>query len=218
MEDVENTPTNEVAPQEVETQSEQPATGEQVADAPAPAQADTAKEDYESRYKEVQSFATKTAQENAELRRILEEQQREAEQPTDVPELDPTVVPALDKFFEQKYQARRQAEKAQEFVARHREELVDPILDGQVRREIALQGNQVDYESALQKAKQNLDARFKTQIQEAQKAGIKEGQQVARNKELAGAVGDTQTRVVTDDSQLSADDFAKKHNIPRVNG
>ena len=217
MEDVENTPTNEVAPQEVETQSEQPATGDVVADAPAEiAQADTAKhsEDWETRYKELQSTSTRTAQENAELRRMSEP----VEAPIDTPELDPTVVPALDQFFEQKYEARRQAEKAQEFVSRHREELADPILDGQVRREIALQGNQVDYELALQNAKKTLDARFKPQIQEAQKAGMKEGQQIARSKELAGAVGDTQSKVVTDDSQLSAADYAKKYNLPRVNG
>ena len=217
MEDTKDTPTPEVAPEEVETPSEQVAETETSDDAPVEAETDTAKEspevtqDWETRYKELQSFATRTAQENAELRRM---QERIAPPtPQEVPQLDPDSAQAVDAYIEQKLTNK----KAEEFVNRHRKEILDdPILAGTTMRlveQATARGESIDYEDAISQAKKMLDERVKPQVKEAKQTGVAEGTELARKKGELGAVGETGKQPEVDESKLSSREYAKLHGL-----
>jgi len=215
MEDTKDTPTDEVAPQEVETPSEQVAETEISDDAPAETEADTAKEtpeDWQARYKEVQSYATRTAQENAELRKMQERIVPQTPQ-QEVPQLDPDSAQAVDAYVEQKLRNK----KAEEFVNRHRKEIVDdPILAGTMMRLVEqanARGESIDYEDILSQSKKMLDERVKPQVKEAKQTGVDEGTELARKKGELGAIGETGKQPEVDESKLSSKEYAKLHGL-----
>ena len=130
---------------------------------------------------------------------------------------EPETEKALDSFVEQKFEKRKEAE----FVARHKEELKDPVLAGTTQRIIAeenAKGKVIDQEDALAKAKALIEDRLSKPVNTAKKEGVEEGQELAKQKQQAGAVGDTSTKSdVKSDAELSAKELEDKYNIPRVN-
>jgi len=131
------------------------------------------------------------------------------------PAFDPETQAALDEALDRKLEER----KAIEFARKHAKELEDPILDGAVRRIISdsnLRGQRVDQEEALSQAKEMLEKRLNPQVNKAEAQGFEEGQEVARKKQQASAVGDTGSKSVPkEDDELSAAEFAAKYNLVR---
>ncbi len=225
MTDEKDTATPEVAPQADGTQPEQVASTKKEAQAPETAKETAEEKLYAGKYKsveemekaheELQSKFTKTAQEKAELERLSGQVPEEGYPPTEPSELDPAVVPALDNW----YQDRREREKAAEFARKHTEELKDPVLSGTVQRlitEANFNNKQLDQEEALTQAKKLLDERIKPQVKEAQTQGEQEGAKIAQEKAKLGSVGETPTSEKFDESKLTADEWAKYKNLPRV--
>lgn len=218
--DTENTPVDEVDPQETETQSEQVTTTDEVEQSPPETAEDKDEEMIPvSRYKELQSKFTRTAQENAELRKFYEQNQ-EAE--TAYPDLDPEAAKAVLKLVreeQRKAATKAEVEKAKRFAEKHAEELQDPVLSGTVMRlisEAQASGNYLDQEDALSQAKQLLDARIKPQAEKAKKEGLVQGTDLAQKRAELGKVGDTPTSQKLDPNELTADEYAKYFNLPRA--
>lgn len=218
--DTENTPVDEVDPQETETQSEQVTTTDEVEQSPPETAEDKDEEMIPvSRYKELQSKFTRTAQENAELRKFYEQNQ-EAE--TAYPDLDPESAKAVLKLVreeQRKAATKAEVEKAKRFAEKHAEELQDPVLSGTVMRlisEAQASGNYLDQEDALSQAKQLLDARIKPQAEKAKKEGLVQGTDLAQKRAELGKVGDTPTSQKLDPNELTADEYAKYFNLPRA--
>lgn len=129
----------------------------------------------------------------------------------DVPSLDPESAAAVDYLVEHKLEQQR----AREFARRNAEDLKNPFIRDRVAgiiREANAKGQRADQEEALRVAK----SEFETVVKPAQAQAVAEGQDLAKKKLEAAAVGTTATpSVKTDDSQLSAAEFAAKHGIPR---
>jgi hypothetical protein len=152
---------------------------------------------------------------NDELKRY-KEVQTPAEPEIESPSLDPEVVPALDNW----YLTRRAEEKAWDFEQKHADELKDPLLQATTRMiltDTANAGKYIDQEDALAQAKQILSQRLQPQINQAKAQGVEDGQEIARKKEQAGAIGDTGVKQEVAVDGLSAEDYAKQLNIPRAN-
>ena len=225
MEDTENTPAPEAAPQEVETQSEQVAPTEESADAPDETVADTPKpsEDWETRYKDLQSKFTKTAQEKAELERFAQQiGQQEPQQAT--PPTDPNSIFDADTaagnqaIADQRADARYEARKAMEFQQKHADKLKNPLLARNVAgiiRESNARGIPIDQEVALAQAEKEIAEMSKPQLKEAQVEGVKQGQELAQKKGELGTVGEAGPRPKVSEDDLSAEEYAKQLNIPR---
>jgi hypothetical protein len=224
-----NTPATEVAPQEGETQSEQVVDTEKSTDSPEAVSDQEEKlfagkfksvEELEKSYQELQPKFTRTAQEKAELERILQSSQQTPAEVT--PDLDPEVVPALDKWYSDRRNKEIQAgeiARAREFKAKHADELTDPVLDGTVLRlmqEARQNQTYLDQEDALAQAKKLLDERIKPQVREAQIQGEKEAMGIAQKRAEFGKIGETTKSQKMNPDELSADEFAKYFNIPRA--
>jgi len=164
------------------------------------------------RFHEVNSKAKQLEEENAYLKAMME---RQPQVPGDSP-FDEDTAKALDAYVEQKLESK----KAADFARRHADELTDPLLSGAVQRLIAdanHKGQYVDHEEALNTAKKMLEERIKPQIEQAKNQGIEEGQEVAKKKEQAGAIGQPAKNEPIDESRMSAAEMAKYYNIPRAN-
>jgi hypothetical protein len=62
-----------------------------------------------------------------------------------------------------------------------------------------------------------LESRLKPAVKEATQDGFQEGQKIAQQKEQTSGVGNTNYKAPQlDDSALSAAEYAKKYNIPRI--
>lgn len=216
----EETQVEPAAPVNDEAQAEQAAPAEEGANAPETAEDKAEKvyagkfksvEDLEKSYEELQSSFTRERQTMAQEREQVPGQaiQPPADETLD---LDPTVVPALDRW----YAERREREKANEFARRHAEELKDPILAGTVQRLIqegSVNQKYVDQEEALATAKKLLEERVKPQVKEAAAQGIEQGQEIARKKGELGAVGESGPRPKVNLDELKAEEFAKYHGL-----
>lgn len=220
--DEENNLTPEVAPQETETPIEQVADTEESAQSPVDSTDKEdlilgkfkSQEDLAKAYKELESQHTRERQMAKQAAQVV---------PEDVPApFDPDTAKALDNWYTQRRiaeQHQQELVKAQKFEASHAKELEDPLLRGAVSTLIKdenAQGKYLEPEEALSRAKALLDARLKPQIKEAQTQGFEEGKELAQKKQAAGAIGGTKTTIQTDEAQLSASEYAKLHNLPRV--
>ena len=173
-------------------------------------------------YKAKQAEFTRLAQEKANLERTSQQVPDEANA-EEVPQLDPTVVPALDSWlgnrFEGMYAQRRENEKAQDFESKHAVELKDRLLRATTKdiiQEANAKGERIDQEAALNQAKKELENRSKPQVTEAKEEGFKEGHELAKAKTQAGAVGSSRDKGTIDPSKLSAKEFAEYYNLPRA--
>jgi hypothetical protein len=129
--------------------------------------------------------------------------------------LDPTVVPALDNWYFQ----RRETERAMEFERNHAEELKDPLVRARVQsiiRENNVEGRTINQEDALKQAQEEIEQRMTPELKEAEKAGFKEGQDAAKAKAQAGAIGASGKREPVDVSKLSSKELEEYLSIPRV--
>jgi len=229
--DTENTPQEPLA-EETGAQSEQVVEPEESTDSPAAA-AETEEKIYAGKYRSVdelerayvesQSKMTLLAQEKANLERMRRQEPVNEATAEDIPQLDPTVVPALDSWlsnrFEDMYARRREIDKAKEFEKTHADDLKDPFVRARTRDliiEANAKGEYVDQTEALQKAKKELEQRYTPQVKEAKEKGFQEGHELAKAKTQAGAVGESKHREKIDPSKLSAAEFAEYYNIPRT--
>lgn len=114
----------------------------------------------------------------------------------------------------------QEARRAAKFVEKHAEDLKDPVVARLTKAIIAEAnsvGQRIDQEEALAQAKAELDQRFKPQVQQAEAKAVEEGQELAKRKQQAGAVGTTTTpNSAVSDDQLTAAQWAEKHNLPRI--
>lgn len=173
-------------------------------------------------YIEAQSKLTQLAQEKANLER-MNQQVPDTANAEAVPELDPTVVPALDNWlgnrFEGMYAQRRENEKAQEFELKHADELKDRLLRATTKdiiQEANAKGERIDQEAALNQAKRELEQRANPKVQEAEEKGFQEGHDLAKAKTQAGAVGTSKAGQKVDPSKLSAAEYAEYYNLPHA--
>lgn len=166
------------------------------------------------RFHEVNSKAKRLEEENAWLK---SQATPPVEPMANVPQLDPDSEAGVRAVARQEWDEMER----QKFVNKHDAELNNnPILAGTIRELIAREnkvGRLADRETVYAQAKKMLDENIKPVVKSAQTEGFKEGQQKAIEKTQTGAVGSTSYKEPeTDDSELSASDYAKKHNIPRV--
>ncbi len=113
-----------------------------------------------------------------------------------------------------------QAARSAAFVAKHEEELKDPLLDAAVRKVIHDANNMgkvIDQEDALSIAKGMLETRLKTAEEKAKTTGFDEGQVTAHKKTLAGAVGETSVKTPpVNPDDMTAEEAAIYYSLPRV--
>jgi len=218
----------ELSSQTDETQIDQVASTENEADAPE-VQSEKeelilgkfkSQDDLAKSYQELEQKTTRTAQENAEMKRMLGQIQSPPIEQSQ--QLDPEVVPALDSWYQERRAREKQQEeleKARAFRERHADELKDPVLDGTVIRlmsESRANNVYLDQEEALAQAKKLLDERVKPRIKEAQSEGMRTGAEFAQKKAQMGTIGDTPSNQKVDTDDLTADEFAKHFNLPRA--
>ena len=226
--EVEN-PTTPVAPEVSETQPEQAAPADESANAPSvPEEKEELilgkfknQDDLVRSYQELEQKTTKTAQENAEVRRMLGEmnsQVPEMANAPEVPQLDPDSAAAVKAMLRQELQSEFETRKANEFARKHADELKDRLLRATVQDIMSeARANQVykDQEEALAEAKSLLSERIKPIQKEAQIEGVKQGEDLAQKKGEMGAIGESGPRPKVNPDDLSAEDYAKTLNIPR---
>ena len=217
---------------DTETQSAQVVEPEESTDSPAAA-AETEKklyagkyesvEDMEQAYVESQSKMTQLAQEKANLERASRQVPVNEANAEEVPQLDPTVVPALDSWlanrFEDMYGKRREVDKAKEFEKTYADDLKDPFVRARTR-DLIIEANSkneyIDQTDALKTAKKELEQRSNPQVKEAKEQGFQEGHELAKAKAQVGAVGESKAKGKTDLSKLTAAEFAEYYNLPRA--
>jgi len=224
MQDDKDTPVKPVAPVDDSAQAEQVATTEEVATPPQVAEEKEEKlyagkfkstDDLEKSYTESQSKLTQLAQENATLRQISQQVPEEAIAP-EIPQLDPDSAAAVKAMLRQELQLELEARKSVEFAQEHADKLKDPLLSARTRAIIAESNavNQyIDPKVALIQAEKELDARIKPIVKEAQAEGMKEGEELTRNKGQLGAVGESGKQPDVDPDKLSAKEYAKYHGL-----
>lgn len=217
MNDAENTPVTEVAPQANETQNEQVASTENEATPPQAAEATEERlyagkyksvEEMERAYAESQSKMTQLAQEKAELEKMsrpVEEFTPAA--PDDL--FDETTTQGVMSLAEKAWE-RKEAEK---WVKQNAGDLKDPIVDSRTK-DLIRRG--YDRDAALSQAKMELSERVTPVQKEALAQGVKEGQELANEKAKMGAIGTAGTSGKVDESTLSSAELAKLYGIPRI--
>lgn len=110
-----------------------------------------------------------------------------------------------------------QAQRSDAFKRKHEEELKDPLLDGAVRKVIQDSNAiniHIEQEDALVIAKKMIETRLKQAEDKAQTTGFTEGQDTARKKTQAGAIGETVKSPPVDDSKMTAAEYRTYHGIP----
>lgn len=222
MNDTENTPVIEVAPQSNEAQSAQEATPDVVATPPEAAQATEERlfagkyksaEDMEKAYLESQSKMTQLAQEKAKLE--SQQVQNDLLQPVETG-FDEESVNLVKSIYAQE----RERERVSEFVTKNAEKLADPVVRGAVKEIIAEarnSGQYIDQNEALRLAEVQIEARLSKKVNEAKAIGEKEGLEVAAKKEQLGGIGTTAGKSEVDTSKLSSKEFAEYHQLNRAN-
>ena len=221
------------APVKDETNNEQVAPTDESANSPeVPAEKEElilgkfkSQDDLVKSYQELEQKTTKTAQEKAQLEQYLREissQEPQQTANTDIPGLDPEVVPALDKWYEDRRLREVQEEeikKARALQERHADELKDPALSGIVLKlmsEARANQSYLDQEEALAQAKSLLDERVKSKVKEALTQGEATGAKIAQDRAKMGNVGETAPAQKINPDELSADEYAKYYNLPRA--
>lgn len=135
------------------------------------------------------------------------------------PAFDADTERGLSQFLDRELSKKLEERKAMEFAQKHAKELEDPILDGAVRRIIQDANSKnlrLDQEDALRQAKELLEKRLGPQVKKAEAQGFEEGQEIARKKAQAGAVGEVSAKSpVKGDDELSSAEFAAKYNLAR---
>jgi hypothetical protein len=234
MADEVNTPEVPAAPLPTDGAStEQVAGTETPANAPAPA-ADGDNRLYGGKYKTVEELENAHKSLQGEYTRVtqgrgtppVQEPQGGAdtrpgyENPAGQP--DGSGEPLFDEqtqaALDANYWANREKEKAAEFVRKHKEELADPVLDGTVRRLLAEareKGEYLEQEAALDRAKKLVEERVKPKAEEARQEGFEQGNELARDKEKLGAIGEGAPRENVDATKLKAEEFAQFKGLPR---
>lgn len=172
-------------------------------------------EDLEHSYEESQRKLTQLAQEKADLERAQFQQAPEQGYAPETPQLDPDSAAAVRAMMRQE----RELDKAREFEVKHADELKDRLLAA-TTKDIMAEARSMnvykDPEVALAEAKGLLDARIRPQIKEAQVAGVKEGEEISRQKGEMSAIGESQKPQEVDVDKLSAEEMRKYYNIPRI--
>lgn len=228
MADEENNVSQQVAPQDDSAQIEQVAPTETDAQSPDESNAASDTEDLIlGKFKSTEDLAHAYEEAQRKITEISQSRPAQENQPVIPPFPQIPLIPAqpfdestqgsLDAW----YAAKREQEKISDFTTKHAEELKDPVLDGTVRRLLAeARDNRtyLDQEDALAQAKDLLDKRLNGQVKEASKDALAEGQELARRKAQAGAVGETTIKApVKDESQMSAKEWAEANGISRAN-
>lgn len=157
-------------------------------------------------------------EEIAKRNELLEENARLRQQFEPSTDNEPSILdPEADKAVTLRARQVIEEQKAQDFIRKHATELQDPILSGTVAQLIArarTEGTYIDQEDALAQAKELLDKRLQPQVQTANTEGLAEGQKLAREKQQAAAIGDTnRTNQPPSDEELTADQYAAKYNL-----
>lgn len=224
--DATNNAETPVAPEVPSTQSEQGAAPETAATPPDGSEDKgelllgkfKSQDDLVKSYKEMESEYTKA-------RQALKEREAAGNVPA-APATD-TMTNAGEELFDPEtekslktwYAKQREQEKTQEFIQKHSEELADPLLSGAVThliREANRRGEYLPQEKALEDAKKMLDERTKPKVEEAKAAAFSDGQEIARKKEQAGAVGEGKANQTVDPDTLSAAEYAEYHGLSRI--
>jgi hypothetical protein len=136
------------------------------------------------------------------------------------PSADPDTDSYVDARAEQKAKVIYERNEEARFDSKHAKEFdKDKLLRAAYILEVQdlmSKGRYVDRETALEQAKEVVEGRAKPIVAAAKQEGLKEGQDIAKTKQQLGAIGETGKQPELDDSKLSADEFAKKYNIPRA--
>jgi hypothetical protein len=77
-------------------------------------------------------------------------------------------------------------------------------------------GEYIDQEDAFALAKKTISELVTPQAKEAEKQGFQEGQEIAKAKEQAGAIGNSGKREPIDVNKLSAKELEHYLKIPRI--
>lgn len=224
--DDENNVTNEVAPQEDTTQIEQAPDADESEQSPAASEAPADNEDLiGGKFKSPEDLLNAYQELERQNTRLSQGRAAQEQQPVLPPFPSQQQTPA---FFEPEsqqalnawYAVQRENERNADFVRRHAEELKDPVLAGTVRRLIDEANSQrrlLDQEDALAQAKDLLDKRLQPQVKEASKDALQEGQELARRKAQAAAIGETSVKSPQkDESQMSSSEWASAMGLQRA--
>lgn len=172
-------------------------------------------EDLVKSYKEMESAYTKQQQQLKERAAADVPQPQPQPRPAAASNFDPETQESLEAWYAEK----REAENTREFIRKHSEELADPILSGTVThliRQANQKGQYLNQEDALAEAKKMLEERTKPKVDEAKTAAFADGQEIARKKEQAGAIGEAKANEKVDPETLSAAEYAEYMGLPRA--
>lgn len=225
MDDVENTTAAELAAQINGTQNEQVATTDEVVISSENAGSTQEERLLAGKYKSVEELESSYL----ELQRDYTKSRQQRVVPVQQPAVKPATVfdeeteIGISNIVEARLAREKQEqemESANKFAEKYAEDLKDPILSGVVKgmiRDKNQNGEWADREKILVEAKAMIEARLSPKVESAKKESFDEGQQVARRKEQAGAVGGVSSKTPeVDPSTLSAEEYAEYYGIPRV--
>ena len=209
---VENTTETESAPVETNTEPSQEAPTSETAGT----EDKVSKSVPYDRFHEINEAKKAIKKKNAYLKSISQAPQEQYQPPIADPDTDQYV----DYRAEQKAREIVEAQELARFDAKHAKEFEkDPLLKAAMAvdfNKAKASGQYYDLEAGLERAKQSLESRLKPIQEKAKQEGVQEGQDIAKTKQQLGAVGETGKQSEVDESKLSAAEWAKLHNIPRV--
>lgn len=218
MSDAENTTAAELAAQINGTQDEQASPADNVDITPSNAEETREERLLAGKYKSVDELESSYL----ELQRnytASRQAQRVApvQQPAAPSVFDDDTEAGIARIVDSRVERTLEVKRAEEFARKHADDLKDPLLRGAVLVEIQdanARGEIIDQEVALANAKRALDSRLAPKVDEAKKTSFDEGKNVARGKELAGAIGGTSTKAPeVDPESLSADEYAAYYGL-----
>jgi hypothetical protein len=159
----------------------------------------------------------KEKERSAYLEAMAQDKTQAQEAPIDVPELDEASAMAVDKIVNQRLESRIEAD----FQRKHKEDLSDRLVktayESVIREKMDKKAPYIDREESLKEAKSLIESRLKKEKTEAKNDGVEEGQKLAEQKQQSVAVGQAGKTPKVDEKDLSPEEYAKVHNLPRVN-
>jgi len=216
---VESTPTEEVeTPTPVEETTEKPA---ETQETPVVESDDTEKKVSENvpyeRFSEKAAEAKELKERNAYLEAMQQEKAQKAQPAVDVPDLDEQSAMAVEKIVNQRLESRIEAD----FQRKHKEDLSDRLVktayESVIREKMDNKVPYIDRDESLKEARELIESRLKKETSNAKDAGVEEGQKLAEQKQQSVAVGEAGKTPKVDEKDMSPADYAKIHNLPRVN-
>jgi hypothetical protein len=215
MAEEDNSTSTEVAPQESEAPIEQPVAGENATETPSGSEENVdpqlilgkfkSQSDLENSYVELERKLSEQGQAKPEFTPQVPQFNPEANVPSvpsEIPQLDPDAALAVNAMIEQKVEEREVAK----WLKANQEDLKPGMVDSRTK-DLIRQGYERD--TALAQAKKEYADIRSTEATVAKAEGFTEGQTLAKEKEMHGAIGSTASKKEVDVSKMTSAEYAQ---------